>query len=144
MVASERKLVVAGLVTDEQRRVLITQRRADQAHPLEWEFPGGKIERGESPEQALVRELAEEIGASVSVGAVWDVLHHDYGAFEVLMLVYHCRLRAGESVRCVEVADLRWCDLTDIDNYPLLPADRPLIERLLREGFPAWPDSLDP
>lgn len=138
MVAKRRKLVVAGLVTDSRGRVLITQRRADQAHPLEWEFPGGKIELGEAPEQALVRELGEEVGARVQVGSIWDVLHHDYGAFEVLMLVYHCRLRAGEQATCRDVQDLAWCDVPQLEGAALLPADRPLIERLQRDGIPAW------
>ena len=136
MVANRRKLVVAGLVTDSQGRILLTQRRQDQAHPLEWEFPGGKIELGESPEQALARELIEEIGARVQIGAIWDVLYHDYGAFEVIMLLYHCQLEAGEVATRREVQDLAWCWPEEFASYPILPADRPLIVRLLREGPP--------
>jgi 8-oxo-dGTP diphosphatase len=136
MAAAQRKLVVAGLITDDDGRVLLTQRRADQAHPLEWEFPGGKIEPGESPELALARELREEIDAQVRVGAIWDVVHHDYGAFEVLMLVYHCRLLPGQRAKCMEVHDLAWCPPDRLGDYPVLPADRPLLDRLRREGLP--------
>ena len=136
MGANRRKLVVAGLVTDAQGRILITQRRADQAHPLEWEFPGGKIEPGESPEQALARELLEEIDARVQIHSIWDVLYHDYGEFEVIMLVYHCQLQPGQRAACREVEDLAWCHPEEFANYALLPADRPLVERLLREGLP--------
>src|SRR5215210_4015592 len=103
-----RKLVVAGLIIGADRRILITQRRADQALPLQWEFPGGKIEPGESPTVALERELAEELGVRVHVGRIWDVLFHPYPAFDLLMLVYVCRLATGEVPRAVEVADLAW------------------------------------
>src|SRR5688572_32587178 len=104
----ERKLVVAGLILGEDRRVLITQRRADQALPLQWEFPGGKVEPGEAPVAALARELAEELGAAVEVGAIWDVLFHPYPAFDLVMLVYHFLLPAGKVPRAVELAALVW------------------------------------
>src|SRR5215510_5957787 len=91
----DRKLVVAGVVV-RNGLILITQRRADQALPLQWEFPGGKVEPGEAPTAALVRELSEEIGATVEVGRIWDVLFHAYDAFDLVMLVYGCRLVEGE------------------------------------------------
>jgi 8-oxo-dGTP diphosphatase len=128
--------VVAGLITAADDRVLITRRRADQPHPLQWEFPGGKIEPGESPTAALERELFEELGARVQVGRIWDVLHHDYGAFEVIMLVYHCRLGPGQTPRCREVEELAWCSPAELAGYPILPADKPLIDRLIRQGPP--------
>jgi 8-oxo-dGTP diphosphatase len=133
-----RKLVVAGLVVDERGLVLITQRRADQALGGLWEFPGGKIESGEAPAHALHRELVEELGAAVDVGQVWDVLHHEYPTFELLMIVYRCRLRAGETARAVEVADLRWVPASELPGHDILPADRPLVDRLVVEGPPPW------
>jgi 8-oxo-dGTP diphosphatase len=137
--AAARKLVVAALVIDDEGRVLITRRRPDQPLPDQWEFPGGKIEPGESPQRALARELAEEIGARVVVGTIWDVLHHEYPAYEVLMLVFPCRLVAGDEPRALEVADLAWVRPADLHRYDILPADRPLIERLVREGPPQIP-----
>lgn len=139
-----RKLVAAGLITSDDGRVLLTQRRADQSLPLGWEFPGGKIEPGESPEEALARELDEEIGVAVSIGRIWDVLHHRYDDGEVVMLVYHCRLTPGQTVRCLEVADYAWCRPDELLRYDCLPADRPLIERLVREGLPAFPPLIAP
>lgn len=133
-----RKLVVAGLVVDERGLVLITQRRADQALGGFWEFPGGKIEPGEAPAHALHRELVEELGAAVDVGQVWDVLHHVYPTFELLMIVYRCRLRDGENARAVEVADLRWVPAPELPGHDILPADRPLVDRLVVEGPPPW------
>jgi 8-oxo-dGTP diphosphatase len=131
-----RKLVVAALLRDGQGRLLISQRRADQAHPLGWELPGGKIEPGESPEAALARELDEELGAAVSVGKVWDVLYHAYPDFDVLMLVYLCRLRDGATVHAREVADFAWVTPAELDRYDILPADAPLVRRLQTEGLP--------
>ena len=136
--ARDRKLVVAGLLIGDDRRILITQRRADQALPLQWEFPGGKVEPGESPVDALVRELREELGAAVVVGRVWDVLFHAYPAFDLVMLVYTCRLAPGAVPRAVEVADLAWVAADELPGaWDILPADRPLVVRLVEEGIPA-------
>ena len=128
------KLVVAGVI-ERDGRVLITQRRADQPLPLQWEFPGGKVEAGEGPVAALARELAEEIGVTVEVGRIWDVLHHVYPTFELVMLVYTCRIVDGEP-RAVEVADLAWVPPGELPRWDILPADRPLVERLVTEGVP--------
>lgn len=133
-----RKLVVAGLVVDDAGRVLVTQRRADQALPLQWEFPGGKVEPGESPTIALARELTEELGVTAEVGRIWDVLFHAYPAFDLVMLVYRCRLAPDDLPRCVEVADLAWRPPDQLDDLDILPADRPLVRRLAAEGAPPW------
>ena len=133
--ARARKLVVAGLIVGDEGRILITQRRADQALPLQWEFPGGKVEPGEAPALALVRELREELGVTVAVGRIWDVLFHAYPAFDLVMLVYACRIVDG-SPRPVEVADLAWVAAPDLARWDILPADRPLVERLSVEELP--------
>lgn len=134
-----RKLVVAGLIIGDDRRVMITQRRADQALPLQWEFPGGKVEPGESPTAALARELREEIGIDVVVGRIWDVLFHAYPEFDLVMLVYACRIATGQP-RAVEVADLVWVACSDLPGaWDILPADRPLVDRLVEEGPPDRP-----
>lgn len=130
-----RKLVVAGLIIGDDERVLITQRRADQALPLQWEFPGGKVEPGEAPVAALIRELREELGVTVTVGRIWDVLFHAYPAFDLVMLVYPCRIVDG-APRPVEVADLAWVAARDLARWDILPADRPLVERLGVEKLP--------
>jgi 8-oxo-dGTP diphosphatase len=133
----KRTLVVAGLVVREGR-VLITQRGPLQKQPelaLKWEFPGGKVEPGEAPVAALVRELREEIGVTVSVGRIWDVLFHAYPEFDLVMLVYACVIVGGEP-RAVEVHDLAWVPAVELGGWDILPADRPLVERLQTEGPP--------
>jgi 8-oxo-dGTP diphosphatase len=117
------------------RRVLIAQRRADQALPLQWEFPGGKVEPGESPERALARELAEELGIAARVGRIWDVLFHPYPEFDLVMLVYACAIDRG-TPRAIEVAAVAWVAPDDLARWDILPADRPLVDRLAREGPP--------
>jgi 8-oxo-dGTP diphosphatase len=134
-----RKLVVAGLVIRDGR-VLITQRTATQSLALKWEFPGGKVEPGEAPVDALARELREEIGVTVRVGRVWDVLFHAYPEFDLVMLVYPCAIvPAGGEPRTVEVADLVWALPAELPRWEILPADRPLVDRLVAEGLPEPP-----
>jgi 8-oxo-dGTP diphosphatase len=130
----DRKLVVAGLIVDAAGRVLITQRRAGDALPLLWELPGGKVEPGEAPVDALVRELREELGIAAEVGRIWDVLFHAYPAFDLVMLVYACRITGGTSPRPLEVEDLAWHAPDQLPVDVILPADRPLVDRLAAEG----------
>lgn len=134
MTDRRRTLVVAGLIVGDDGRILITQRRADQSLGGKWEFPGGKVEPGEAPVAALVRELGEEIGVTVAVGRIWDVLFHAYPEFDLVMLVYVCRINGSPST--VEVADLAWVAAADLSAWDILPADRPLVERLRVEGVP--------
>lgn len=129
-----RTLVVAGLVI-RNGRVLITQRTAAQAMPLMWEFPGGKVEAGEDPTRAMVRELREELAIDVSVGRVWDVLFHAYPTFDLIMIVYPCRIVAGEPV-AMQVAAFEWVAADRLREWDILPADKPLISRLELEGLP--------
>jgi 8-oxo-dGTP diphosphatase len=123
-----RVLVVAALVRD-QGRILMSRRRADQSFPLCWEFPGGKVDPGEAPEQALVREIREELGCQVQVGRIFDVVFHPYDDFDLLMLVYQCALVGGVPAP-VQVAAVEWFDPRDIPALSLPPADHPLARRL--------------
>ena len=86
-----RKLVVAALVR-KGGRVLMSRRRPDQPMPLLWEFPGGKVEPGEHPEAALVREVREELGCTVVVDGIFEVVFHAYPEFDLVMLVYAASL----------------------------------------------------
>jgi 8-oxo-dGTP diphosphatase len=126
--ARERKLVVAALIRREGR-VLMSRRRADQAMPLLWEFPGGKVEAGEAPEAALAREVREELGCEVRVGRIAEVVFHAYADFDLYMLVYACDIVAGTPA-AVEVAKVAWVEAARLPELDLLPADYPLARAL--------------
>jgi 8-oxo-dGTP diphosphatase len=134
MAASGRgpKLVVAALVRDGERRILLTRRRVDQPMPLKWELPGGKLEPGESPSQALARELEEELGCCARIGRIDDVVFHRYPEFDLLMLVYGCELAGAPEP--VGVTELAWVPPADLASYDVLEADLPLLTRLADEG----------
>jgi 8-oxo-dGTP diphosphatase len=128
----KRLLVVAALVRQEGR-ILLSQRRADQSLPLCWEFPGGKVEPGEAPEAALVREVEEELGCQVRVGRIFDVVFHAYETFDLYMLVYEAAVIAGTPA-ARQVAAVAWVPPAEIPSMQLPPADYPLARRLAEES----------
>jgi 8-oxo-dGTP diphosphatase len=123
------RIVVAAAVIIRDGRVLLTRRAEGQHLAGLWEFPGGKLEDGESPEEALVRECQEECGIEVEVAEILEVTHHRYPKKEVLLLFYRCELRGGQ-VRHLEVADHAWVAPEDLDDYPLPPADEGVVARI--------------
>lgn len=123
------RFVAAALIV-RGGEVLICQRRADQPMALQWEFPGGKIEPGESPEQALVRELDEELGIQAAIGPLVTRIRHNYrhgGAVDLQFFAVHEFSRQLQN-RIFE--QLRWVRLEDLVAYEFLPADRTLIRDL--------------
>lgn len=122
------RVVVAAVVV-EGGKVLLTKRRDDQHLAGLWEFPGGKLEDGESPEQALVRECREECGIEIEVDEVLDVTFHRYSDRDVLILFYACTRERGE-VQNLEVADHAWVAPEDLDGYALPPADAAVVARV--------------
>jgi 8-oxo-dGTP diphosphatase len=98
--------------------------------PLKWEFPGGKVRRGESPEACLRRELSEELGIDVEVGEIFHVVHHPYPEGAVLLLAYRCRWMAGE-ILLREHAACRWILPRGALKLDLAEADRPIARKLM-------------
>ena len=130
--ARKQLLVVAALI-EQAGGVLVAQRRADQTQPLAWEFPGGKVEPGESPSQALAREIEEELACSIEVGAVVDVVFFAYPTFDLIMPVYRATIRAGVPV-ARQVAAVDWVARAELATLAFTPADLPLARRLAGAG----------
>lgn len=124
-------VIVVAAVIIENGRVLLTRRTDAQHLAGMWEFPGGKLEDGESPEEALARECREECGIEVDVGEVLDVTHHRYPEKDVLLLFYRCALQSGE-VRDLQVAAHAWVAPSNLGRYDLPPADRRVVARIQR------------
>lgn len=127
-------LLVTAAIIEQNNRILITQRPDGSRHAGKWEFPGGKMEPGESPRQALERELREELDLSISAGPVVETLYHRYDWGTVLVLAYHCEILSG-TLRHVEVADHRWVTRDEITDFDFLDADLPLVAKLREEGL---------
>ena len=121
--------VVAAAVLVRDGRVLLTRRTSAQHLPGLWEFPGGKLEDGESPEEALVRECREECGIEVAVDEILDVTFHRYPDKQVLLLFYRCAWLGGE-VQHLQVADHAWVAPGELDRYALPPADVAVVAKV--------------
>jgi 8-oxo-dGTP diphosphatase len=125
-------LVVAAALVDADNRLLIAQRPQGKALAGLWEFPGGKVDDGESPEAALIRELDEELGIKVKEACLAPLTFasHAYADFHLLMPLYVCRRWEG-FVRAREGQVLKWVRAKDLRAYPMPPADAPLIPPLV-------------
>jgi 8-oxo-dGTP diphosphatase len=124
-------LVVAAALVDVDNRVLLAQRPKGKALEGLWEFPGGKIDAGEPPEAALIRELREELGITVKAPCLAPLTFasHAYDDFHLLMPLYICRKWEG-FVQRLDGQALKWVRPKDLRNYPMPPADAPLIPPL--------------
>jgi 8-oxo-dGTP diphosphatase len=125
-------LVVACALVDVDKRVLMAQRPEGKPLAGLWEFPGGKVERGERPEQTLIRELHEEIGITVTEACLAPLTFasHAYDDFHLLMPLYICRRWDG-NVIAREGQNLAWVRPNKLRDYPMPPADIPLIPHLI-------------
>lgn len=124
-------LVVAAALMDADNRILIARRPEGASLAGLWEFPGGKINAGETPEMALVRELEEELGIEADPASfiAAGFASHQYPDFHLLMPLFICRSWQGE-IEAKEHSALEWVSVHDLDNYPMPPADVPLVAQL--------------
>lgn len=125
------KLVTAAILFNDSR-VLIARRRAGDSLADKWEFPGGKIENGESPEECLRREMSEEFKISIEVGAFFgdSLYHYEHGA--IRLLAYHARWLSGE-LQPVVHDEFRWVAPAELEDFDFAPADIPLVQRLIEQ-----------
>ena len=124
-------LVVAVALIDRDSRVLLTERPKGKNMEGLWEFPGGKVDKGETPESALIRELQEELGVDTETSclAPFTFASHTYEKFHLLMPLYVCRVWKGIPVG-KEGQRLSWVRPNEMKNYPMPPADKPLVAML--------------
>lgn len=119
--------VVAAVIFDEQGRIFATQRGYGEWKDW-WEFPGGKMEAGETPEQALRREIHEELAAEIEVGELLRTIDYDYPDFHLTMHCFMCRLEGR--VTLLEHEAAKWLAPSELDSVRWLPADEDIIEKL--------------
>jgi len=133
MPASEQNsipLAVCAAVIQHRGKILLTQRPLDKRQGGFWEFPGGKIDPGESPHASLKREIKEELSIDIAVGPVLETVYHHYDWGRVLIIAYLCRWLDGEILH-LEVVDHRWVTPAQFGEFEILPADQPILDRII-------------
>ena len=122
--------VVAAVIRDGGR--IFATARGYGEYKGGWEFPGGKIEPGETPQEALAREIREELDTEIAVGELIDTIEYDYPSFHLSMDCFWCTVREG-TLTLKEAEEARWLTADTIDSVDWLPADRGLIRKIQRE-----------
>jgi len=121
--------VVAALIWDKDK-FMICQRPAHKARGLLWEFVGGKVELGETKEQALIRECQEELAITLSVGNVFMDVIHEYPDIVVHLTLFNATISEGEPQK-LEHTDIKWITPSEIPNYSFCPADKEILKKIL-------------
>lgn len=122
--------VVAAVFVNEESKIYCARRRNDGELALKWEFPGGKIEAGETHKEALVREIKEELSADVEVGEFITTVRHQYNGFHITMHAYYSKVISGELVLS-EHTGFKWLDKKDLMNLDWAAADIPIVNILM-------------
>jgi len=125
-----RTIRVVAAVLEKEGRYLITQRRATAVLPLMWEFPGGRVEDGETDAHALKREVRHRLGAEIEVGKLISFVSHPYEHYVVDLFLYECTL-LGETLEGRNVNAFQWVTSAEFDQYPFTPADEASMNKLL-------------
>jgi 8-oxo-dGTP diphosphatase len=132
-VEAPRTVRVVAAVIENGGRYLITQRRPTAVLPLMWEFPGGKVETGESDADALRREVKHRLGVEVRCGQLISFVSHPYERYTVDLYLYECHIASGEPAALAVHAFL-WVTSADFDQYAFTPADEASMNKLLGLG----------
>lgn len=120
--------VVAALIWDEDK-FMICQRPKNKTCGLLWEFAGGKVEKGETKEQALIRECREELGIAVSVGSVFMDVVYEYPGMTVHLTLFNTKIKDGIPQK-LEHEDIKWITKKEIHNYKFCPADEEILKKI--------------
>lgn len=128
-----RTIRVVAAVLEKDGCYLITQRRASAVLPLMWEFPGGRVEAGETDQQALKRELRHRLGVEIEVGKLISFVSHPYEHYVVDLFLYECTL-VTENLEPLAVNAFKWALSQEFDQYPFTPADEASMNKLLGVG----------
>ena len=129
---TKKRINVVGAVLVDGETVLAAQRGKSMSLAGMWEFPGGKIELGESPQEALRRELKEELLCTAEIGVHLETTEYEYDFGVVILRTYFCRLLEGVP-QLTEHDDIRWVPVPDLHSLDWAPADMPAVDRLVRE-----------
>ncbi|MGG0821425.1 8-oxo-dGTP diphosphatase MutT [Paenibacillus turicensis] len=125
--------VIAGVIMHEDK-VLITRRAPKEKMAGGWEFPGGKIELNETPQECLIRELREELNITVSVGEFCTEVNHNYDDIIINLVAYYSTIVAGEIMMTVH-DKYKWVRVADLLQYDLLPADVPIAKKIMEDFY---------
>jgi 8-oxo-dGTP diphosphatase len=127
----EQPLVVTAALIRKEDKMLIAQRYVKTDHALKWEFPGGKLENGETPEVCLSREIKEELNLEVEVKDIFKVVYHEYPGKKILLLCYLCNDLGGQA-EAIDCQDFRWIHIDELDQFNFVEADMPIVEKIKR------------
>ena len=122
--------VVAALIWKEDR-FMICQRPAHKARGLLWEFVGGKVEQGETDEEALIRECKEELGIEIGTKDIFMSLVHKYPDMEINLILFNAYIKRGEP-KLLEHKDIKWITTDEIPEYDFCPADEEILKKLMK------------
>jgi 8-oxo-dGTP diphosphatase len=125
--------VAAAIIVNEQDELLIARRKMGKSQAGLWEFPGGKLEDGETPEACLRRELLEEMAIEIAPYEWFGVNEHDYGTVKIRLIAYKAKY-VGGTIRLMDHDEFRWVRIGELEEYAWAPADIPFVDRLLVEG----------
>ena len=124
-----RKMIGVAVIWNDAGQILIDRRKPDGLLGGMWEFPGGKVELGETIPACIQREIQEELGIEIEVGDRLIIIDHTYSHFHVTLNVHHCKHLSGEP-QAIECDEIRWVELADLDSYPFPKANLQIIEAL--------------
>ena len=128
----KKRINVVGAVLTRDNKIFAAQRSSTMSLSGMWEFPGGKIEPHESPKEALIRELKEELLCTAEIGNLVQTTEHEYEFGIVILTTFYCSL-IGDEPKLTEHSEIRWVQVADLDHLNWAPADIPAVKQVMRD-----------